>query len=43
MLKLLTKNYISAFSNRNIDGVASLLDPNVVLEDPVVKRFRANL
>ncbi|EAL8577458.1 nuclear transport factor 2 family protein [Campylobacter jejuni] len=39
MLKKLTEKYISAFNKKDIKEVASLLNENFVLEDPVVKRI----
>ena len=38
MSKELTKRYIEAFSNKNIDEIALLVDDAVALEDPVVNR-----
>lgn len=39
MLKILTKQYIEAFNNKNLDEIAKLLDENFILQDPVVKRI----
>lgn len=39
MLKALTEKYITAFSIRDLDGVAALMSENFVLEDPIVKRI----
>ncbi|KPH55980.1 ketosteroid isomerase [Helicobacter pullorum] len=39
MLKKLTQQYIEAFNDRNLEGVANLLDENFALEDPVIKRL----
>jgi limonene-1,2-epoxide hydrolase len=38
MLIELTKQYISAFSSKNLEAVAELLSDGFVLEDQVVKR-----
>lgn len=38
MSKLHTTAYIEFFSSKNLDGIATLLHENAVLEDPVVKR-----
>jgi limonene-1,2-epoxide hydrolase len=38
MLRELTKQYIEAFNNKDIQRVAQLLTDDFVLEDPVVKR-----
>ena len=39
MLKVLTKKYIQAFDNRDIEEVAKLLTEDFSLEDPVIKRI----
>lgn len=39
MLKELTKNYIEAFSNKDIEQLATLFHTDFALEDPVVKRI----
>ncbi|NBK99744.1 MAG: nuclear transport factor 2 family protein [Erysipelotrichia bacterium] len=39
MLKELTKKYIDAFSNKNLNGCAELFKDDFALEDPVVKRI----
>ena len=38
MLKEFTQNYIEAFTNKDIETIASMLNEQFVLEDPVVKR-----
>lgn len=38
MSKALTRQYIEAFSSKNLAAIESLLHERVVLEDPVVKR-----
>lgn len=38
-LDALTKTYIRAFSNKDLDAVAALMADDVALEDPVVKRI----
>jgi len=40
MLKNLTEQYISAFSNKDLDAISALLADDFVLEDPVVKRLK---
>ncbi|WP_320820881.1 nuclear transport factor 2 family protein [Thalassolituus sp.] len=35
----LTKEYIAAFSNRNLDELSEMMDPGFVLEDPAVDRL----
>lgn len=39
MLKKMTQQYIDFFSKKDLDGIASLLDDNFILEDPVVKKL----
>lgn len=39
MLKLLTQKYIEAFSNKDLELLAPMLNDEFVLEDPVVKRI----
>lgn len=39
MLKELTKNYIEAFNNKDLEKCAELFMENFALEDPVVKRI----
>lgn len=39
MLKDLTKKYIKAFNDRDLQGVSNLLNDNFALEDPAVKRI----
>lgn len=38
-LEALTRDYIRAFSSKNLDAVAALMTDDVILEDPVVKRI----
>ncbi|ELS3708851.1 nuclear transport factor 2 family protein [Campylobacter upsaliensis] len=39
MLKNLTKAYIKAFNDRNLESVEALLDEDFILQDPAVKRI----
>lgn len=39
MLKELTKIYIEAFNNKNLEKIEILLNADFALEDPVVKRI----
>lgn len=39
MLKNLTKAYIKAFNDRNLESVGALLDEDFILQDPAVKRI----
>lgn len=39
MLKSLTKNYVEAFNNKNIEQISKLFLDDFVLEDPVVNRI----
>ena len=39
MLKKLTKEYINAFNNRNIERIDKLLNDDFALEDPSVNRI----
>lgn len=39
MLKELTKNYIEAFNNKDLEKCAELFMENFALEDPVVRRI----
>lgn len=39
MLKELTKEYIEAFDNKDLDNCAKLFTDDFALEDPVVKRI----
>ena len=38
MLKELTQKYIKAFANKDSEAIASMLNEEFVLEDPVIKR-----
>lgn len=38
MLKELTQDYIKAFSSKDIDAIAAMLNERTILEDPVVER-----
>lgn len=35
----LTKNYIKAFNNKDLNAIANLVDENFILEDPAVKHL----
>jgi len=39
MLKNLTKNYIEAFNNKELEKISELFTNDFTLEDPVVKRI----
>lgn len=39
MLMKLTKKYINAFNDKNLNELANLFSDNFALEDPVVKRI----
>lgn len=39
MIKELTKKYVEAFNNKDLEKVSELLLPEFSLEDPVVKRI----
>ncbi|ARR01041.1 MULTISPECIES: nuclear transport factor 2 family protein [Campylobacter] len=39
MIKMLTKQYIKAFNNKNLDEIAKLLDESFILQDPVVRKI----
>lgn len=39
MLKELTRKYIRAFNDKNLNEISELLNDNFTLEDPVVKRI----
>jgi len=39
MLKELTKEYIKAFNNKDLEKISKLLTDNFALEDPVIKRI----
>lgn len=39
MLKNLTKAYIKAFNDRNLESIGALLDEDFILQDPAVKRI----
>ncbi|MBU2904905.1 nuclear transport factor 2 family protein [Arenibacter algicola] len=39
-LKNLTKKYIQAFDNKDINSIKALLTEDFILEDPVVKKVR---
>ncbi len=39
MLKELTKKYICAFNDKNLNEISDLLKDNFALEDPIVKRI----
>ncbi|AXP09035.1 nuclear transport factor 2 family protein [Campylobacter hepaticus] len=39
MLTKLTKKYINAFNDKNLNELETLFDENFALEDPVVKRI----
>ncbi|HEG5396490.1 TPA: nuclear transport factor 2 family protein [Campylobacter coli] len=41
MLKELTKKYICAFNDRSLKEISDLLNDNVALEDPIVKRVES--
>ncbi|WP_323596053.1 nuclear transport factor 2 family protein [Aliarcobacter butzleri] len=43
MLKELTKKYIEAFDNKNLDKCAELFTDDFALEDPVVKRIEGKV
>ncbi|MDC0975656.1 nuclear transport factor 2 family protein [Alphaproteobacteria bacterium] len=40
MLKNLTEQYISAFSNKDLDAISAMLTDDFILEDPIVKRLK---
>ncbi|TKX30601.1 nuclear transport factor 2 family protein [Campylobacter estrildidarum] len=40
MLKELTKQYIKAFNDKDLEQISYLFDEKFVLEDPVVKRIK---
>lgn len=42
MLKELTKQYIQAFSNKDLQKCSELFSEDFALEDPVVKRIEGN-
>lgn len=43
MLKELTKKYIEAFDNKNLDKCSELFTDDFTLEDPVIKRIKGKI
>ena len=43
MLKDLTKNYIEAFNNKDLEKISELFTNDFALEDPVVKRIEGKV